>query len=208
MKEIRESFVFHAEYISDLPDSYKAQFTAYTVNYGLFGEVPPVSENTLEWSLWVKIQRRIDAETEKYRAVSDKRREAARRRYSKRYGGSVPAKLESAETACVKAEAKSKTAEQSAAEKEKPKAEKFEKPTVEEVAEYCEERRNGIDARAFFDFYESKGWKVGAVKMRDWRASVRTWEQRRKTESTGGRTKPGGMWGNESEVPEEIADLF
>ena len=61
---------------------------------------------------------------------------------------------------------------------EKPKRKNFEKPTVEEIAAYCAERKNEVDAQAFFDFYESKGWKVGAVKMRDWRASVRTWEKR------------------------------
>lgn len=91
---------------------------------------------------------------------------------------------------------------------EKPKRKNFVKPTVEEIAAYCEERKNGLDAQAFFDFYESKGWKVGAAKMKDWRASVRTWEQRRKTEQTGGRNKAGGMWGNENAIPDEIADLF
>ena len=91
---------------------------------------------------------------------------------------------------------------------EKPKRKNFEKPTVEEIAEYCSERKNGIDPQAFYDFYESKGWKVGAAKMKDWRASVRTWEQRRKTEQTGGRNKASGMWGNENEIPDEITDLF
>lgn len=91
---------------------------------------------------------------------------------------------------------------------EKQKRKNFVKPTVEEIRAYCEERKNGLDAQAFFDFYESKGWKVGAAKMKDWRASVRTWEQRRKTEQTGGRNKAGGIWGNENKIPSEIIDLF
>ena len=91
---------------------------------------------------------------------------------------------------------------------EEPKRQNFVKPTVEEIAAYCSESKNGIDPQAFYDFYESKGWKVGAVKMKDWRASVRTWEQRCKTEQTGGRNKAGGMWGNENEIPDEITDLF
>ena len=73
------------------------------------------------------------------------------------------------------------------AKAEPAKRASFEKPTVEEIAAYCSERKNGIDPQAFFDFYESKGWKVGAVKMKDWRASVRTWEQRHKNE--GGRRR-------------------
>ena len=54
----------------------------------------------------------------------------------------------------------------------------FTKPTIEEIQEYCNERNNGINANAFYDFYESKNWYVGKNKMQDWKACVRTWEQR------------------------------
>jgi hypothetical protein len=53
----------------------------------------------------------------------------------------------------------------------------FTKPTLEEVSAYCRERQNGIDPQGFIDHYESNGWMVGKVKMKDWRASVRTWEK-------------------------------
>lgn len=59
----------------------------------------------------------------------------------------------------------------------------FIKPTVEQVAEYCAERKNGIDAANFVDFYESKGWLVGKAPMKDWKASVRTWERRHSGET-------------------------
>jgi len=58
--------------------------------------------------------------------------------------------------------------------------EKFKKPTVEEIKAYCEERNNKIDPQAFYDFYESKGWLVGKAHMKDWKASVRTWENKQK----------------------------
>ena len=54
---------------------------------------------------------------------------------------------------------------------------KFIPPTVEEVQAYCNERKNGIDANEFIDFYISKGWMIGKNKMKDWKASVRTWER-------------------------------
>lgn len=56
--------------------------------------------------------------------------------------------------------------------------EKFIKPSLEEVKEYCLERNNNVDAERFIDFYESKGWMIGKSKMKDWRASVRTWEKK------------------------------
>lgn len=54
----------------------------------------------------------------------------------------------------------------------------FVAPTVEEVAQFCAERGNGIDAEAFVAFYASKGWKIGTTPMKDWRAAVVTWEKR------------------------------
>ena len=61
--------------------------------------------------------------------------------------------------------------------KEKPLA-RFTPPTVEEVALYCQERGNSVNAQRFVDFYAAKGWKIGQNPMKDWKAAVRTWEQR------------------------------
>lgn len=58
----------------------------------------------------------------------------------------------------------------------------FKPPTVEEVKAYCQERKNNVDPERFVDFYASKGWMVGRDKMKDWKASVRTWEKRDKQE--------------------------
>lgn len=63
---------------------------------------------------------------------------------------------------------------------------KFIKPTLEEVQAYCEERNNNVDAHKWFNHYEAVGWKVGKNPMKDWRASVRTWERSDK----GGSNKP------------------
>lgn len=60
---------------------------------------------------------------------------------------------------------------------------RFVKPSIEEVAEYCEERHNGINAEKFCDFYEAKGWKIGNNPMKDWRAAVRTWERKNKKQN-------------------------
>lgn len=56
----------------------------------------------------------------------------------------------------------------------------FVPPSVEEVREYCVERKNGIDAEYFVSSYEAKGWMIGKSKMKDWKAAVRTWERNNK----------------------------
>lgn len=71
---------------------------------------------------------------------------------------------------------------QSLSERERPaRAQKealFVPPTVEEAESYCRERQNGIDARRFVDYYESRGWMLRDTPMRDWRAALRAWERR------------------------------
>jgi len=67
-------------------------------------------------------------------------------------------------------------------EKDKRESRNFVPPTLLEVKAYCQERNNGINPQSFIDFYASKGWFVGKNKMKDWKAAVRTWEQRRKEE--------------------------
>ena len=78
----------------------------------------------------------------------------------------------------------------------------FVKPTVEEVREYCRDRKNGVDAQTFVDFYASKGWKVGNQTMKDWKAAVRTWEKREKP-----KEKPPDKWQYQNQRKYDFDDL-
>ena len=62
------------------------------------------------------------------------------------------------------------------------KKRRFTPPSLQEVKEYCIERKNDVCPENFVNFYTAKDWMVGKNKMRDWKAAVRTWEQRGKTE--------------------------
>lgn len=57
------------------------------------------------------------------------------------------------------------------------KPEKQIPPALEDVDAYCAERKNGINASHFMDFYSARGWMIGKTRMKDWRAAIRTWEQ-------------------------------
>ena len=61
-------------------------------------------------------------------------------------------------------------------------AARFVPPTVGEVADFIKEKGYHLDAEQFVAFYTSKGWKVGAQPMKDWKASCATWEKRRNVE--------------------------
>lgn len=61
----------------------------------------------------------------------------------------------------------------------KSASKRFVKPTVEEISSYIKEKGyTDVNAQQFFDYYESKGWKVGNSAMKDWKAAVRNWHSR------------------------------
>jgi len=61
--------------------------------------------------------------------------------------------------------------------KDKPKKPvRFIEPTLEEIKTYCQERSSSVDANKFLNFYQSKGWMIGKSRKKDWKASVRSWE--------------------------------
>lgn len=74
-------------------------------------------------------------------------------------------------------------------EKQQPRA-RFVPPSIQDVATYCAERNNGVDAQRFVDYYTANGWKVGKNPMKDWKAAVRTWERNRKGEQHEQRRNP------------------
>ena len=63
--------------------------------------------------------------------------------------------------------------------RDKEKRKRFEPPSLEEVSAYCKERDNHIDPAHFIDYYAARGWELKpGQKVRDWKACIRTWEQR------------------------------
>lgn len=82
--------------------------------------------------------------------------------------------------------------------KEVPKGtKKFIPPTVIEVADYCVERKNGINAQSFIDYYTANGWVQGKGKpIKDWKACIRTWESREKNRTDSGTGKKKNSFNN------------
>jgi len=56
----------------------------------------------------------------------------------------------------------------------------FVKPTKTEIIDYINENQLKVDSETFFDHYESNGWKVGKVPMKDWKATLRNWDRKTK----------------------------
>ena len=70
-----------------------------------------------------------------------------------------------------------------------PARKRFVKPELEEIREFCFEKNINIDVDRFFNYYESKGWKVGVSPMKDWKAAVRNWAKNDSLYSRPGSTR-------------------
>ena len=66
---------------------------------------------------------------------------------------------------------------------EKKKVARFQKPTIEQLKEYMSEQGMNDIAENWLNHYEANGWMVGKNKMKDWKASVRTWKINQKNNS-------------------------
>lgn len=166
---MRDSFVFHFEYLEDIPEDLQAQYAMYVINYARYGEEPAL-DDWRDKRMWNKTKNRMDEETEKY-----ERKCRNLRNYQTENVISVTFDRRPQD----RPEIEEPLPEYNNGE-EKPKKKRFEKPTADQVREYCQERGNNIDAQTFVDFYEAKGWKVGREPMKDWKAAVRTWEKRQR----------------------------
>ena len=77
---------------------------------------------------------------------------------------------------------------------EKPKRKNFVKPTIEEITDFCKEKKININVKKFFLHYESNGWHVGKSPMKSWKAAVQKWAEN----NYDNNKAAGTMWANNS----------
>ena len=54
---------------------------------------------------------------------------------------------------------------------------KYSKPTLEEVENYCKERNNNVDPKKFYDYYSVNNWIDNkGNKVKNWKQKIITWE--------------------------------
>ena len=214
---MRESFVLHAEYIEDLPEELKGAFLRYIYEYGI-NEIEPELSG-LELTVWLKIKRRIDDDVQAYeRKVSNLKQNRNRTATGAKTATTTDNRTDTERTPnghrtentteeeksngdrtdsvsvnvsvndSVNVSDSVNVAEAKPAEPA-PARKRFVKPELEEIREFCFEKNINIDVDRFFNYYESKGWKVGVSPMKDWKAAVRNWAKNDSLYSRPGSTR-------------------
>lgn len=181
-------FVDYLDAIEPLGDAERGRLFTSLLTYARTGEAPQLGGN--ERFLFPMMRAQLDRDIAAMAGVSEARSKAAK--------ASKSSKCEQMQQMQANAANASKSSKDKDKDEDKDKdkkgngarAARFTPPSVEEVAAYCRERGNGVDAARFVDFYSSKGWMVGKTKMKDWQAAVRNWERSSDEKATPAK-KPG-----------------
>lgn len=184
-----------AEAITPLADDEVGRLFRFMLRYAETGEEPSEFSGN-ELFLWWVAKRDIDNMAEESRRNSengakggrppkqDKPEETDINRHKPEETEEYREEPEESQKEKKRKERKEKETEK---KDEREPQRRFNPPTVEEVAEYCRERNNGINAQHFVDYYTQGNWVLkNGRKMADWRAAVRTWE------GNGYHNKPAG----------------
>ena len=174
----REYFCAYHSYIKQckgLSDSELGRLFRALLEYSASGKVPEL--NGRESVAFDFMAANIDRDAEAYKDTCNRNRGNVSKRYERiRPNTTVYETYQEKEEEKEKEELLKKDISNEISKKS-TRQKKFVPPTEEEVAAYCLERKNKVDAAYFVDHYTSNGWKVGKQNMKDWKAAVRTWEK-------------------------------
>jgi len=181
-EKIRDSFIFYRSFYQSakkLPKEDKAELFDAICAYALDGELielsvvpeaiftvikPNLDANRRKWENGCK-EKKKPSEVEAIKEQEINKDEANNKQTISKAQGNVDVNVNV--YANVDEESKSKS---------KSESKRFSHPTLEEVKNYCQERKNSVNPEKWISHYQSNGWKVGKNQMKDWKAAVRTWE--------------------------------
>lgn len=63
--------------------------------------------------------------------------------------------------------------------------ERFKKPTLEEVEQYCKQRNSSVDPKVFYEYFEVGNWiDSKGNKVKNWKQKIITWEKQQPKQKT------------------------
>lgn len=214
---MKKAFLLYADYFDyfqTLTDEELGRVIRAIFAYQRTGELPSFDDRALKL-VFDLIRNQIDRDFDKWRASAEKRKAAAQKRWSAKNQNRAAEEApedntteEVEEVPTVETALKEQTeAQENPTEEKKTPSKRFQKPTVSEVAEYVMQNSFDFAPQQFFDYYESKGWRVGNAPMKDWHAAARLWQQRAANYAPPQRSPPT-MAADKNMNIQELADYF
>jgi len=185
-KKTQPGFMIYREtaaMLAMMDDAVAGQLIKACSKYFILG-VEPDDLGGLTAIIWEKIKFDLDASRQKYDAICQRNLANIRKRYDTPTSGK-PSESDTPTNGILTSNIKHQTSNtkhqtvNNIYSADKPRREKFVPPTdALAIAFFQEQGSTADEARAFVDFYQSKGWIVGRNPMKDWKASARNWMRR------------------------------
>ena len=148
------------------------------------GDAELMELDPLESAMFNVLRINVDDSFSEFSAKSEKNRENIMKRWEKRdttvYGGNDRIRNIQRTEGRGKKEEDRMQNEEVETGAAKPQRKHFVPPTVEEIAEYCRERGNGVDAQKVHDYYSAAEWKDSTGKpVKNWKQKIiSVWEEK------------------------------
>lgn len=153
--------------MENLDDAERGRLFVMMLKYAESGVCPSPIGN--EKYVWGTARKQIDAQMNAYASKVDSIEKARSKRR-------IDINMERSEIILKSREEQEQEQEQNKT-KNKVKETATPPPTLEEIKNYCLERKNAVNAERFYDYYSERNWhKANGKPLVDWKKAVREWE--------------------------------
>jgi hypothetical protein len=164
----KKSFLLYCDLIhtvEQLTDEQAGDLLKHILRY--VNDKEPQTENVITRIAFEPIKQSLKRDLQKYEDIRKRNQDNARKRWDATASSGIPNDTKNADSVSVSV---------SGSVTDKKEIKGFVKPTIEQLKEYMTEQGMNDIAENWLNHYEANGWMVGKVKMKDWKASVRTWK--------------------------------
>lgn len=195
---VRHNFIVN---LKELSMAERGRLFTSMLQYSIDGTEPALGGN--ERYIWPAAKQMIDDDAAAYQKMVEQRREAGRTSANERQRALTSVNESQRDQQYINPTININPYSYKETLSKEREKKRFVPPSLDEVTAYCTERNNSIDPEGFIDFYTSNGWKVGKNPMKDWKAAVRSWEQRDKRPA---KKKPGRFDAINEAIRKELAN--
>ena len=171
----KKSFLLYCDLIhtvEQLTDEQAGDLLKHILRY--VNDKEPQMENVITRIAFEPIKQSLKRDLQKYEDIRKRNQDNARKRWDATASSGIPNDTKNADSDSVSV---------SVSVTGKKEIKGFVKPTIEQLKEYMSEQGMNDIAENWLNHYEANGWMVGKNKMKDWKASVRTWKINQKNNS-------------------------
>lgn len=171
----KKSFLLYCDLIhtvEQLTDEQAGDLFKHILRY--VNDQQPQTENVITRIAFEPIKQSLKRDLQKYEDIRKRNQDNARKRWDATASDRIPNDTKNADSVSVSG---------SGSVTGKKEIKGFVKPTIEQLKEYMREQGMNDIAENWLNHYEANGWKVGKNPMKDWKASVRTWNTNQKNNS-------------------------